>query len=451
MNHQQKKRVINSPQIVVAGFASIILLGAVLLTLPISSRSGEWTNFLDALFTTTSATCVTGLTTLNTAEHWSLFGQVVIMLLIETGGLGFMSIPILFYFVARKKINLSTRMILQESLNMEDMGGGVSLMRYIIKTSMVIQGIGMACLAVDMVPRFGWAKGLWFSLFHAISSFCNAGFDLFGDSLVGFQQDPWVLLVISLLIIAGGLGFLVWYDLMHFRQTHRLSLHSKTALMITGILLVVGTLGLMLTEENARHLAEGNPIQRFFNTFFMAVTPRTAGYYSIEYFDMTHAGIILTTVLMFIGGTSGSTAGGLKTTTFGVLVIQMISVCRGKSRAEFFGRTLPGSQVLRALTLFFMTLTLCIVATMILSFTETIPNVDQLGLEYIAFEVVSAFGTVGLTMGITPDLTVIGKLVIIALMFIGRVGFMTVVFAFINQAHKQDHQFKYPEERIMIG
>lgn len=452
MSKVKKRMVFNSPQIVVAGFAGIIFLSAGLLTLPISSQTGEWTNFLDCLFTTTSATCVTGLTTLNTAEHWSLFGQIVIMICIETGGLGFMAIPVLYYFLAGRKISLSTRMILQESLNLEQMGGGVNLMRYILKMSLIIQGIGVAALAVDFVPRFGVVKGLWFSLFHAISSFCNAGFDLFGDSLVPFQNNPWVLTVISLLIIAGGLGFLVWSDVMSYHKRKRLSLHSKIALLVTAGLLLVGTVGFLLTEDNASHLTSGTSgFQRFFNTFFMAVTPRTAGYYSVDYFDMTHAGLVLTMVLMFIGGTSGSTAGGLKTTTFGVLLVQMKSICKGSQYAEFSGRRIPTATVIRALTLFFITLTLCILSTMILSVTEKIPNVDQLGLEYLVFEVVSAFGTVGLTMGITPDLSTIGKLVIIGLMFIGRVGFMTVVFALISKANKQDQHFRYPEETVMIG
>lgn len=208
---------VSVPQMIVMGFAGLILVGALLLMLPISSQSGEWTPFIDALFTTTSATCVTGLTTLNTAEHWTFFGQVIIIGLIEIGGLGFMSIPILFYFISRKKISLSTRLVLRDSLNMES-SGEVSLMRYIFKTAFLIQFLGALCFAIDFVPRYGWTKGLWFSLFHAISSFCNAGFDLFGDSMVGFQNNPWVLSIVMGLIIAGGLGFLVWYDLMGLRK-----------------------------------------------------------------------------------------------------------------------------------------------------------------------------------------------------------------------------------------
>lgn len=451
MKKRYSKLALSAPQMITFGFAGVILLGAVLLSLPISSQSGEATPFIDALFTATSATCVTGLTTLTTAEHWNLFGQSVILVMIEVGGLGWISLPVLFFFLSRKKIGLKTRIVLQESLNMDQMSGGVYLMRYIIKIAVAIQLIGMALLMVDFVPRFGWVKGTWFSLFHAISSFCNAGFDLFGDSLVGFQKNPWVLSIVMLLIISGGLGFLVWSDLLNYRKRRKFTLHSRIALTVTLGLLIFGTLGFTLTERNAALLAEGNVIERFFNTMFMAVTPRTAGYFSIDYFQMTHAGLILTIILMFIGGTSGSTAGGLKTTTFGVLLIQVKSIFKGRTRAEFAGRTLRNAVVSRALTLFFITLSLCIVATMILSVTESIPNVHRLGLEYIVFEVVSAFGTVGLTMGLTPDLTMIGKLVIICLMFIGRVGILTVVFSLITKGRQQEPSIKYPEESIMIG
>lgn len=451
MKKRYSKLALSAPQMITFGFAGVILLGAVLLSLPISSQSGEATPFIDALFTATSATCVTGLTTLTTAEHWNLFGQSVILVMIEVGGLGWISLPVLFFFLSRKKIGLKTRIVLQESLNMDQMSGGVYLMRYIIKIAVAIQLIGMALLMVDFVPRFGWAKGTWFSLFHAISSFCNAGFDLFGDSLVGFQKNPWVLSIVMLLIISGGLGFLVWSDLLNYRKRRKFTLHSRIALTVTLGLLIFGTLGFTLTERNAALLAEGNVIERFFNTMFMAVTPRTAGYFSIDYFQMTHAGLILTIILMFIGGTSGSTAGGLKTTTFGVLLIQVKSIFKGRTRAEFAGRTLRNAVVSRALTLFFITLSLCIVATMVLSVTESVPNVHRLGLEYIVFEVVSAFGTVGLTMGLTPNLTMIGKLVIICLMFIGRVGILTVVFSLITKGRQQEPSIKYPEESIMIG
>lgn len=446
-----KKVPLATPQLISLGFAAVIFGGALLLMLPISNRQGEITPFIDALFTATSATCVTGLTTVNTAQHWTPFGQLIILLMIETGGLGFMSLPVFFFMIAKKKINLRTRMLLKDSLNLDQMNGGVNLMRYILLTSVIIQGLGVFALSFSFVPRYGWIKGIWFSIFHSVSSFCNAGFDLLGDSLANDQQDIWLLFVVMTLIIAGGLGFLVWYDIMQYHTRKRLSIHSKIALTMTASLLIFGTFGFYLTEHNAQNLVVGNWLQRLFNTMFMAVTPRTAGYYSVSYFEMSHAGLILTIVLMYIGGASGSTAGGLKTTTFGVLLIQMKSILKGRNQAEFSGRTIPNSAIFRALTLFFITLTLCIFATMILSITEKIPDVDGLGLEYIVFEVVSAFGTVGLTMGLTPELSIIGKIIIISLMFIGRVGIMTVLFSLIAKSRQQEQHFKYPEESVLIG
>lgn len=438
-------------QMITFGFAGIILLGAILLSLPISSKTGEATNFLDALFVATSATCVTGLTTVTTAVHWSFFGQLVILTLIEIGGLGFMSLPIIFYLITRKKVGLGMRIALRQSLNIEGRSGEMNLMIYIMKNAFFIQFVGMVLLAIDFIPRFGIEKGIWYSFFHAISAFCNAGFDIFGDSLVPFQQNPWVLSVISALIISGGLGFIVWYDILDYKKTRRLSLHSRIALLVTASLLIFGTLGFMITEGNGQSLVEGNFIQRFFNTIFMSVTPRTAGFYSVDYFSMTHAGLLLTIILMFIGGTSGSTAGGFKTTTFGVLLIKVISIFKGKEHTEYQGRTIKESTVSRALVLFFLMLSLVIVSTMILSVSETVPDVNELGLEYIVFEVVSALGTVGLTMGLTPQLTPLGKVLILLLMFIGRVGIMTVVFSLVSRGISNKQTFKYPDETVIIG
>ncbi|MBF8808407.1 MAG: TrkH family potassium uptake protein [Enterococcus lacertideformus] len=436
-------------QLIAAGFFVLILVGGGLLTLPFFSNSGESTDFVDALFTATSAICVTGLTTLNTAEHWNSAGQFLIMLLIEIGGLGFMMVPIIFFAIAKKKISFSMRIILKEALNLEKMSGVMNLMFYILKFAVVIQLLGALALSVVFVPKFGWGKGLWFSIFHSVSSFCNAGFDLLGDSLHEYQTNIYLIMVISALIIAGGLGFIVWRDILSYNRVKKITLHSKISLSVTGILLVGGFLLFFFTERNGLTLVKGTAVEKLANTFFMSVTPRTAGYYSIDYLQMSHAGLILTMFLMYIGGTSGSTAGGLKTTTLGILFIQMRAMFHGKTRAEAFGRTIRQAAVLRALTLFFVTLTLCVLAIMILSVTETIPKTS--GIEYIAFEVFSAFGTVGLTMGLTHDLTFVGKLVIISLMYIGRVGILTVIFSLLVKANKTEANYKFPEESIMIG
>lgn len=444
------KKRLSAVQVLALGFIVLIFVGGTLLSLPIFSRSGTATPFIDALFTAVSAVCVTGLTTLNTALHWNAYGQLVIMILIEIGGLGFMTMPVILYFILRKKITLSTRILLREALNLDDMSGAFRLMMYVVKLATLIQLAGAILLSIEFVPEFGWRKGLFYGLFHSISSFCNAGFDLLGDSLTPYQAKPYVLLVVAALIISGGLGFIVWQDLLQFKERRKFSLHTKIALITTGSLLIGAFIIFFLTEHNAADLTTGtNFFDRLANTFFMSVTPRTAGYYSIDYMQMTNAGLITTIFLMYVGGTSGSTAGGLKTTTFAVLVIQIVSIFKGRTRAEFQGRTIRNSTVFRALTLFFITLTLCVVSIMLLTITENIP--ESSGIEYVAFEVFSAFGTVGLTMGLTPDLTDIGKIIIMLLMYIGRVGIYTVGFSLLTRNQKQQAKFKYPEESVMIG
>ncbi|WP_430610367.1 TrkH family potassium uptake protein [Enterococcus sp. DIV0876] len=448
-----KKRAVTpkipAPQLVTLVFVILIVVGTELLMLPAVTYSGQGVPFIDALFTATSAICVTGLSTFTIAEQYNIWGQAVLLVLIEIGGIGFMSLPVFFYILAKKRVHLSTRMILRESLNLDRMSGEVQLAWYIIRIAFLIQLSGMCLLALDFVPRFGWTKGLWFSVFHAVSAFCNAGFDLFGNSLVSFQENPFVLGVISILIIAGGLGFLVWFDVL---QSHakRWSLHTRLALIAVGTLLVVGGLGFVLTEMNSDLVTSKSVVARFFHYFFLAVTPRTAGFYSIDYATMSQAGLMLTMILMYIGGTSGSTAGGLKTTTLAVLVIKIRSLLRGRSRAEVFGRTIKESAVSRAFTLFFFTFTLCVLAIFCLSVTERMPGISD-GLSYIAFEVFSAFGTVGLSMGLTPHLSVFGKLVVISLMFVGRVGILTVAFSLLSKANKREVGYKYPDETVMIG
>lgn len=438
-------------QFIALGFGGVILLGSLLLTLPVFTRSGEETPFIDALFTATSATCVTGLTTLTTSEHWNMGGQLIILVLIEVGGLGFMMMPFIFFAVMKKKVGLVTRIILSESLNLDDLSGVIKLMYYILRFAIGFQLVGAILLAVDFIPAYGLAKGVWYSIFHSISAFCNAGFDLFGDSLVGFQDNAYVLLVISGLIVAGGLGFIVWQDLMAFRKTRRLSLHSKLALTVSIGLLIFGTVVFYISESGGRFIvSDTSPINRFTNMLFMSVTARTAGYFSVDYGNVSQAGILFTIVLMFIGGTSGSTAGGLKTTTFGVLLIQTISMLKGRVHAEAFRRTIRPSVVSRALTLFFITLTLCIAVTMVMSVTEVLPRFR--GIEYLLFETFSAFGTVGLTMGLTPSLSLMGKLLIIALMYIGRVGILTVGFSLTMRLMKaKGGHYKLPEESVIIG
>ncbi|MGO3779980.1 MAG: TrkH family potassium uptake protein [Enterococcus viikkiensis] len=438
-------------QFIALGFAAIILLGGLLLTLPVFSQSGKATPFIDALFTATSATCVTGLTTVTTSEHWNMGGQLIILVLIEIGGLGFMMTPIIFFALLRKKVGLMTRIILQESLNLDSLSGVMKVMYYILRFAIGFQLAGAILLAIDFVPTYGTAKGIWYAIFHSISAFCNAGFDLFGDSLIGFQGNPYVLFVISGLIISGGLGFMVWQDLMNFHKTKKLTLYSKLALTVSLSLLVVGTIVFYISESGGHFIvSDSHPLSRFANMFFMSVTARTAGYFSVDYGNVSQAGILFTILLMYIGGSPGSTAGGLKTTTLGVLLVQTFSMLKGREHAEVFRRTICPSVVSKALTLFFITLSLCIAVTMVMSVTEILPRFR--GIEYILFETFSAFGTVGLTMGMTPTLSVVGKLLIISLMYIGRVGVLTVGFALTMRLMKsRGGNYKLPEENVMIG
>lgn len=444
-----KKRRLPLPRILTLGFLVLILIGGLLLMLPLATRSGHTTPFIDAIFTATSATCITGLTTVNTAAHWSLFGQSVILALIEIGGLGFMTFSVLPFVLLKRRVDLTTRLLIKESLNFEKLADVSSVMKYVIGLSLAIQSLGAALLFIDFYPRYGFSRGLFMSVFHSASAFCNAGFDLFGNSLESRPNDVYLLLVISALVIAGGLGFLVWRDLLLFNRRKRLSLHTKLALSTTGVLLAGGFVFFLLTEDNlavlAPHVSTGN---RLINTFFLAVTPRTAGLTTIPYSEISIAGILLTIVLMFIGGTPGSTAGGIKTTTLGLLTLQTWAVLRGNRDVEFGHRRFSDQNILRALMLVFISLTSVIVAGVILTATETIPT--RYGLEYVIFEVISAFSTAGMTMGLTPHLTVIGKLIIMLLMFLGRVGIYTVMFTVLNASHPRKG-YRYPAENVMLG
>ncbi|MFC6170149.1 TrkH family potassium uptake protein [Loigolactobacillus jiayinensis] len=437
------------PEILTLGFLTLILIGALLLMLPIATRSGHTTPFLDAIFTATSATCITGLTIFNTAAHWSLFGQSVILIMIEIGGLGFMTFSVLPFVLLKRRVDLTTRLLIKESLNFEKLADVNSVMKYVIGLSLAIQTLGAGLLLIDFYPRYGLGRGLFMSVFQSASAFCNAGFDLFGNSLESQQNDPYLILVVSALVIAGGLGFLVWRDLLLLKRHKRLSLHTKLALSTTGVLLLGGFVLFLLTENNLQVMAPHvNFANRLVNTFFLAVTPRTAGITTIPYSEISIAGILLTIVLMFIGGTPGSTAGGIKTTTLGLLTLQSWAVLRGNRDVEFGHRRFSDQNILRALMLVFMSLVLVIIASMVLTATETVPS--RYGLEYIIFEVISAFSTAGMSMGLTPNLTAIGKLIIMLLMFLGRVGIYTVMFTVLNASHPQKG-YRYPAENVMLG
>lgn len=448
MNASLKAGRMSAVRILALGFAIIILFGGVILSLPICSREGIYTSLLDSIFTATSAVCVTGLITLDTGTYWNTFGQFIIMILIEIGGLGFMSVTTFIAVLFGKKITLRDRLIMQEAMNTFNIQGLVSMLRYVLGLTIGIQIIGAMLLSTVFVPQYGVAKGIFYSLFHSISAFCNAGFDLIGNfsSLTSYNKNYIVILVISLLIIIGGIGFTVLIELINYRKSKRLSANSKIVLTVTGSLILAGAVIIFLVEyNNPATLGNMNFGEKILNSFFSSVTPRTAGFNSISTGDMTMAGKFTTIILMFIGGSPGSTAGGLKTATFGVLIITILSVLEGREDTEAFGRRFSKETVYKAFTLFSIGMIIVITVTMILTVTE--PSQKFVDLFY---EATSAFGTAGLTTGVTQEITNwMSKVVLIFTMYCGRVGPLTVILAVIHR--KKKIGIKYPEGKILIG
>ena len=434
-------------QILALGFILVILVGALILTLPISTTSGESTNFLDALFTATSAVCVTGLIVVDTGTYWNMFGQTVIMILIEIGGLGFMSFTTFIAIILGKKITLRERLILQDAMNTFNIQGLVKMVKYVLVFTVSVQFFGALLFSTQFVPEYGLGRGMFYSIFHSISAFCNAGFDIFGNfsSLTSYNSNAVVILVASALIIIGGLGFTVWSELYSSKSLKKVSLHSKMVILMTTVLVLGGTVLMFLFEnKNVNTIADMSFIDKVMNSFFASVTPRTAGFNSIPTDGMTTAGQFLTIILMFIGGSPGSTAGGIKTTTIGILIVTIVCVIKGREDAEVFKRRFSKELVYRAFTLIFIGLSLVIVVTMLLSYTEK-------GASFMAlfYEAVSAFGTAGLTLGLTSELSNIGKVLIIFLMYLGRVGPLTVVLSITRK--RINSGIKYPEGKILIG
>lgn len=435
-------------QIIAIGFALVILLGAILLTLPISSASGKSTSFIDCFFTSTSSVCVTGLTVKDTANYWSTFGKFVIITLIQVGGLGFMTFTTLVFLLVRKKITLKERMVMKEAMNSLSLQGLVKMTKYILRFTLSIEAIGVLILATQFIPLFGVGKGLVYSIFHAISAFCNAGFDLMGNfnSLTNYSNNSVILCAISFLIIAGGLGFYVWNELYQHKEFDRFTLHTKLVINTTFILVVGGAIFMYIFEKNNIYtIANMGVKDKVVNSFFASVTPRTAGFNSIPLDKMTVGGIFLTIVLMFIGGSPGSTAGGMKTTTVVVLLYAMISNIRCREDVEIGKKRIAKDIVYKAILVAIMSFIVVISATFALAITET-----GFSLQEIFFEVASAFGTVGLTLGITTKLSTLGKIIIAVCMYFGRVGPLTIILAFSNKSASKG-KIKYPEEKILVG
>ncbi|NLV76989.1 MAG: Trk family potassium uptake protein [Tissierellia bacterium] len=438
------KLELNPPRFLVVGFGVLIVLGAILLSLPIASKNGESIGFINALFTSASAVCVTGLTVVNTAEHWSLFGHIVILILIQMGGLGFMTSATIMALLVGKKISLKERLIIREQLNQDSLSGMVRLTRYVIISTFIIEGIGALLLSTRFIPIFGLIKGIWFSIFHAISAFCNAGFDIIGNSMMSFVGDFTVNLTICFLIIVGGLGFSVLIDISNKKNFNRLSLHSKLVLSITIALIAIGMLIIFIVERNNPDSLGGlSKGEKLLASFFQAVIPRTAGFNSVDISKIYDTTAFIMIILMFIGGSPGSTAGGIKTTTFGATLLTTLAVIKGDKDVVVFKRRINQQIINRSLAIVSIGLILILIVSVVLTITEESSFLD------ILFETTSAFGTVGLTRGITPNLSNIGKLVITLTMYAGRVGPLTMAFAFA-QRQKQS-LYRHSEENIIVG
>lgn len=444
LQHKNNHRHVTSFQIIIFGFLAIIILGSLLLMLPFATKDRNGAVFSDALFTSTSAVCVTGLVLHDTATYWSVFGQGVILALIQIGGMGIVTIAVAFSTLVGRKIGLMQRSTMQEAISAHHVGGIVRMTKFILKTTACIELAGAALLFPAFCHDFGIAKGIWYSLFHSISAFCNAGFDLIGvkepfSSLTSYSAHPLVNITIMALIIIGGIGFLTWNDIKtnkwHFRSYR---MQSKVILSITALLLILPTVYFFFFEFSDLPIKE-----RILSSMFQSVTPRTAGFNTADLTTLKATGKMLVIMLMLIGGSPGSTAGGMKTTTIAVMFSTTLSVFRKKEHTNLFKRRIPDSVIKSAATIFLMYTTLCLVCGTIISGIESIPLSQSL------FETASAIGTVGLSLGITPHLGIISQLILILLMFFGRVGGLTLIFAALTGTSANGS--KYPEEKITVG
>ena len=447
-----KRRGMNATRFVAFSFAGIILLGALLLTLPIASKDGQSAGFFTGLFTATSATCVTGLILVDTGIHWSLFGQVVIAVLLQIGGLGLMTIMSIFSLIIGRRIGLSERLIMVSTLNLNEMEGVVRVVRHALIGTFAIEGVGAILMAARYIPRLGLAHGLWAGIFQAISAFCNGGFDVIGErygafsSLAGVNDDPVILLTTGALIVIGGLGFFVWEDLIrNWRTPRRLSLYSKLVILMTGALILGGAVFFLGVEwDNPNTLGSMSWWKKILNSLFQSVTLRTAGFDSIGQGGLRDSSLAMSCILMLIGGSSGSTAGGLKTSTVGILLLTMRAGLAGREEVTLRRRTISQRRVMTALTL------TLIVVVLFLGIAMTISLTDDIHFLSAAFEAASALATVGVTVGITPTLTPFSHVILIIAMFLGRVGIMSFSVAFLARG-RNAAKIRYPVVDIMIG
>lgn len=434
---------LNSFQVATFGFAGVILMGALLLMLPISSVSGVVTPFVDALFTSTTAVCVTGLVVQDTGTYWTVFGQSVILLLIQIGGLGVVTIAASIAMLSGRKLGLMQRSTMQDAVAAPKISGIAHLTVFIVITTLCIELLGAAVMAPVFCRDFGLGQGLWMAVFHSVSAFCNAGIDLMGirqpySSLTSYVGNPVINLTIMTLIVVGGIGFLTWDDVRtNGFRLDRYRMQSKVILLTTGLLILVPAIGFFFLEFSDMPLG-----QRILSSLFQSVTPRTAGFNTVDLTAMTQAGQMTLIILMLIGGSPGSTAGGMKTTTFAVIIACAVAVFRRRDSAHIFKRRIGQDVVATALTLSFMYVGLCVGCGMIISLVEDLPLLTCL------YETASAVATVGLTLGITPQLGTISKVILIALMYLGRVGGLTLIYAALSG---QRTVGRLPLEKITVG
>ncbi|MDD6276466.1 MAG: TrkH family potassium uptake protein [Clostridia bacterium] len=444
----KKLRTLSDTRILVLGYFAVIILGAILLKLPFATRSGESTNFFDAIFTATSATCVTGLVVYDTFSHWTLFGQLVILSMIQVGGIGFMTLFAYMNFSIGQKMGYHNSRLVMESAGTMSLSGISPLVKKIVNGTMIFEIIGALFLSIRFIPRFGVLNGIYMAVFHAVSAFCNAGFDIMGrlqpnSSMAQYQDDPVVMITLMMLIIIGGIGFYAWSDIIANRfKFKKYQLHTKVVLATTGILLLSGTVLFFVFEYNYafKDLSIGDKILA---SLFQSVTPRTAGFAAVDQSKLSESGSILTIIFMFIGGSPGSTAGGIKTTTVAVMVLSVIAYAQEDHDVTAFKRKIEDKMVRRSCAIIFIYFIFVLTATLIICMFEPYSVRD------ILFETVSAVGTVGLSMGITAQLTVLSRIILIVLMFAGRVGALSFVLALAgkqNVAH-----LERPTGKIMIG
>lgn len=459
MLKKKKDFELRTTQIIGLGFLIMIFIGSLLLALPIASASGKATPYMDALFTATTSSCVTGLVTVVTGQHWSFFGQLIILIMIQLGGLGVVSFTTLLLIFSGKRIQLKQRLLIQEAYGFDTLTGLVKMVKKMVKGALIVEGIGSLFYMIIFIPRYGILKGVWNSVFMAVSAFCNAGMDLMGpDSLMGYVEHPLMNIVTMALIILGGIGFIVWWDVIDMvkRIRHekmgfqmawkRMSLHSKLVLSVTGILILGGTvLFFVLEYNNPQTLGSLSLGGKIWASLFQSVTLRTAGFASINQAGLTTASALTGCVFMFIGGSPGGTAGGVKTTTMALLVFAVLSMIRDKTDVELGRRRIDMTNIMKGLCVALLQVAFLMISTFALCCQET-----EASLMEIMYEVFSALGTVGLTMGITENLTFLGKIVIVLSMYFGRLGPITVAMILNKPENKKLLHRKFPEGKIYV-